>query len=71
MVESINAAHSSKAGKVIAARKLKSRDICVTNDSHETKFLLEQDEGWTKVIAGQTKERGRQFTVMAHNVRTN
>jgi hypothetical protein len=41
LVESINAAHSSKAGKVIAARKLKSGDICVTTDSHETKSLLE------------------------------
>jgi hypothetical protein len=43
LVESINAARSSKAGKVLAARKLKSRDICITTDSHETKTLLEQD----------------------------
>jgi hypothetical protein len=45
LVKSINAARSSKAGKVIAARKLKSGDICVTTDSPETKSLLEQEEG--------------------------
>jgi hypothetical protein len=52
LVESINAACSSKAGKVLAARKLKSGDICVTTDSHETKTLLEQEKGWTQVISG-------------------
>jgi hypothetical protein len=55
LVESINAARSSNAGKVLAARRLKSGDICVTTDSHETKTLLEEEEGWTQVIAGQTK----------------
>jgi hypothetical protein len=34
LVESINAVHSSKAGKVIAARKLNSGDICASTDSH-------------------------------------
>ncbi len=45
LVESINAAHSSKAGKVLAARKLKSGDICITTDSHGTKSLLALEEG--------------------------
>jgi hypothetical protein len=70
-VESINAAHSSKAGKVLAARKLKSGDICVATDRHETKTHLEQDEEWTQVIVGRMKVRGRRFTVMAHSVRMN
>ncbi len=71
LVKSINAARSSKAGKVLAARKLKGGDICITDNSHETKTLLEQEEGWTQVIGGQTKVRGRRFTVIAHRVRTN
>ncbi len=41
LVESINAARSSKACKVLAARKIQSRDICVTTDSHEKITLLE------------------------------
>jgi hypothetical protein len=45
LVESVNAAHFSKAGKVPAAHKLKSGDICVTTDSSETKTLQEQEEG--------------------------
>jgi hypothetical protein len=45
LIESINAAHSNKAGKVLAARKLESKDICITADSHETKTLLEHEEG--------------------------
>ncbi len=44
LVESINAVRSCKASKVLAARKLKSGDICVTADSHETKTLLEHEE---------------------------
>ncbi len=71
LVESINAAGLSKADKILAARKLKSGDSCVTADSHETKTLLEHKEGWTQVIRGRTKVRGLQFTVMAHRVRTN
>ncbi len=55
LVESINALCSSEAGKVLAARYLKSGDICLTIDSHETKTLLEQEERWTQVIAGRTK----------------
>ncbi len=39
-VESINAAHSSKAGKVLAARKLDSGDIVITADSYKTKNLI-------------------------------
>jgi 2-oxoglutarate dehydrogenase complex dehydrogenase (E1) component-like enzyme len=71
LIESINAARSSKAGKVLAARKLKSGDICVTADSHETKIFLEHEDGWTHVIGGRTNVRGRRFTVMAHGVETN
>ncbi len=63
--------HSSTAGIVLAAQKLKSGDICVTTDSHQTKALLEQEEGLTQVIAGRTKVQGRRFTVMVHSVRTN
>jgi hypothetical protein len=37
LVESINAARFSRAGKVLAARKLESRNILITADSHETK----------------------------------
>jgi hypothetical protein len=32
--------------------------------------LIEQEEGWTKVIAGQTKVKGCQFMVKAHAVQT-
>jgi hypothetical protein len=71
LVESVNAARSSKAGKMLAERKLESGDIYITADSHETKSLLELEEGSTQVIGGRTKERGRRFTVMAHRVRTN
>ncbi len=56
---------------MLAARKLKTRDICVIADSHETKTLLEDEEVWTQVVGGQTKMRGRQFKVMAHRIRTN
>jgi hypothetical protein len=45
LVESINAARSSKAGKVLAARKLDSGDIVITADSYETKNLIEHEEG--------------------------
>jgi hypothetical protein len=45
LVELINAAPSSKASEVLAAQKFKSGDICVTTESHETKTLLEQEEG--------------------------
>ncbi len=41
LVESINAARSSKAGKVLRAQKLQSGDIIVTADSHEKKNLIE------------------------------
>jgi hypothetical protein len=44
LVESINAAHASKSGKVLVAQKLQSGDICVTTDSHEKNTLLEHDE---------------------------
>ncbi len=71
LVESINAARSTKAGKVVAARKLESGDIVITADDEVTKNLIEQGEGWTKVIAGKTKVKARQFTVIAHGVRTN
>jgi hypothetical protein len=71
LVESINAAHSSKAGKVLAAWKLDSGDSVITADSYETKNLIEHEEGWTKVIAGKTKVKGRRFRVIVHAVRTN
>jgi hypothetical protein len=58
LVESINAACSSTAGKVLAAQKLWSGDVLVTADCHETKNLIRREEGWTKVIAGRTKVRG-------------
>ncbi len=41
LVESINAAHSSIASKVLAAQRLHSREILVTADSCETKKLIE------------------------------
>jgi hypothetical protein len=44
LVESINAARSSRAGKVLAARKLDSGDIVITADSYETKNLIEHEE---------------------------
>jgi hypothetical protein len=47
LVESINAARSSKAGKVLAARKLDSGNIVITADSHKTKNVIEHEEGWT------------------------
>jgi hypothetical protein len=69
LVESINAAHSSKAGKVVATRKSNSRDIAIIAESYETRKLMEEEEGWTKVIARKTKVKGRRFTVMAQSVR--
>ncbi len=45
LVKTVNAALSSKAGKVLAARKLDSGDIVITADSHETKNLIEHEEG--------------------------
>ncbi len=66
----INAAHSSKSGKVLTAQKLRSGDILITADSHETKSLIELENRGTKVIAGKTKVKRRQFTVMAHANRT-
>jgi hypothetical protein len=53
-VESINATRSNKSSKVLAAQKLQSGDIIVTADCQETRNLIEQEEGWTKVIAGKT-----------------
>jgi hypothetical protein len=67
----INATQSSKANKVLAARRLRCRDILVTTDSKETESLIEKDDRWTKVIADMTKVRGQRFTIMAHAVRTN
>jgi hypothetical protein len=70
LVESINAARSSKAGKVLAAGKLDSCGIVITADSYETKNLIEHEERWNKVIAGETKVKGRRLRVMVHAVRT-
>jgi hypothetical protein len=58
LVDSINAARSTTLGKVLAAQMLQSGDILVTADSYETKNLMELEEGWTKVIAGKTKDKG-------------
>ncbi len=71
LVESINAARSSKAGKVLAAQKLDSDDIVITADSYATTNLMEYEKGWTKVTAGKTKVKGQRFRVMVHAVRTN
>ncbi len=70
-MEYINAAPSGKAGKVLAVRKLDSGNIVITADSHETKNLIEHEEGWTNVIAGKTKVKGPRFRVMVHTMRTN
>jgi hypothetical protein len=59
MVESVNAARSSKAGKVLGAHKLKSGDIIVTANIHETQYLIEQENSWRKVIAVRTKVKGQ------------
>ncbi len=45
LVESINAARSTKAGKVVAARKLESGDIVITADDEVMKNLIEQEDG--------------------------
>jgi hypothetical protein len=71
LVDLITAARSSRSGKVLAARELESREILTTADSHKTKNLIEQEEGWTKVIAEKTKGKGQSITVMVHAVRTN
>jgi hypothetical protein len=70
LVESINAARSSKAGKVLATRKLDSGDIMITADSYKTKNYIEHEEGWTKVIANKAKVKEQRFGVMVHAVRT-
>ncbi len=71
LVESINAARSSKASNVLAARKLDSGNILITADCHETKNLIKHEERRTKVIVGKTKVKGQRFRVMVHAVRTN
>ncbi len=43
----------------------------ITADSYETKNLIEQEEGWTKVIAEKIKVKGQQCTIMVHAVGTN
>jgi hypothetical protein len=45
LVESINAARSTKAGKVVAAWKLESGDRVITANNEVTKNLIEQEEG--------------------------
>jgi hypothetical protein len=40
---------------VLAAQNLDSGDIVITADRHETKILIEHEEGYTTVIAGKTK----------------
>jgi hypothetical protein len=44
LVETINVARSSRAGRVLAAQKRDSGDIVITADSHEIKNLIEQEE---------------------------
>ncbi len=58
LVESINAAHSSRTSKVLATQKLDSSNFVITADSHETKNSIEHEEGWTRVIAGKAKVKG-------------
>ncbi len=38
-------------GKVAAVRHLRNRDVFVTSDCHLTKNHLEEEIGWTTVIA--------------------
>jgi hypothetical protein len=40
---------------VLAAGNMQSGDILVTANSIEKKTLMEQEDGWTKVIAEKTK----------------
>ncbi len=61
LVESINAARSSQAGKVLAAQKLDSGEMGITGDSYETNYLLEEEDGGTFVMAGQSMVLGRRF----------
>ncbi len=58
LVESINTARSSMAGKVLAAQKLQSGEILVIADCLETKKLMQQENSLTKVIAGRAKVKG-------------
>jgi hypothetical protein len=44
LVVSINTAHPSKAGKVLAAWRLGGEDFVITANSHKTKNLIEQEE---------------------------
>ncbi len=55
LVEPINDTCSNRAGKVLAAHKMDRGNIAITTNSHETKNLIEHEEGRTKVIAGKTK----------------
>jgi hypothetical protein len=43
----------------------------ITADSHKTKNFIEYDEGWIKVIVGNTNKKGQQLKLMIHAVRTN
>jgi hypothetical protein len=71
LVERTNAVHFSKASKVLAVRKIKSRDVLVASDSQKTNNLTGQEDKWSKVKAERTKVTGRCFRVMLHTDRTN
>jgi hypothetical protein len=70
IVKAINRARAFLSEKVVAARRLRSGDVLVTADSHSTKNNLEEETGWTTVIAKCARVKGKMFTVMAHAVRT-
>ncbi len=71
LVESINAARSSRASKALAAQKLVLDNSIITADSHKIENIIEKKAGWTKIIASKTKVKGQQFKVIVHTVRTN
>ncbi len=45
LIESINATHFAKAGKVVAAQKRETDDIVIIADNEVMKNLIKQEEG--------------------------
>ncbi len=69
VIKAINKARAGKPGKVIAARRLKSRDVLVTADTPSTKALLEKNPAWTTAIASSERVQGHRFMVIARAVK--
>lgn len=55
--------------QVTGARRLPSGDVRFNSRTENAKDALQQEEGWTKVIAASAKIRKQTYTVIAHGMR--